>query len=134
AEQSTAAVYRRIVLPVTIAGVLALGVSLRFYAIGEHFSHIDDIVSIAGPYMVKQGQPFVVSVPGSRGALSVTIDAHRIKTNPLLYAAYITTTTYAPLQFAAYPLFLSGEYGYREFLLRGRLPSAICLALALLFF
>lgn len=127
--------YKRRILPSSVAFLVVLGIALRFYGIHEHFGHIDDLVTIAGPYMINQGLPMKVSVPGTGGALEVEVDAHRIKTNPLLYAAYVSATqTYAPLQFFLYPLLLSGDYSYREFLIRGRLPSALFSSLALLFF
>lgn len=123
--------YRRVALPGAFTVLLILGVVARFHGLGEHFAHVDDLVTIAGPYLVNQGEPLTLAVPGSGGRVSVTVDAHRIRANPLLYAAYVSGTTYAPLQFLLYPLFLNGDFSYRGFLWRGRLPSAIFASLAL---
>lgn len=103
----------------------------RFYRIGDHFAHVDDLVAIAGPYVVRQGLPFQVDVPI---AGAVEVDATRIKQNPLAYAAYMSTTTYGPLQYFFYPLVVGGEYSYREFLVRGRLPSAVAASVAVVLF
>lgn len=120
---------------VIASALVTVGTAIRLIGIKDHFGHIDDLVTIAGPYLINQGQPMTVVVPGTAGRVTLTVDAHRIKTNPLLYAAYVSATqTYAPLQFLFYPLLLSGEYSYREFLLRGRLPSAIAGCLSLLAF
>lgn len=124
--------YRRVVLPIAVSLLVLLGIWLRYHGISEHFAHVDDLVTIAGPYLINQGYPRTVTIPGIH--LSLTVDAQRIKSNPLLYAAYVSGTTYAPLQFLFYPLVLSGDYSYRGFLLRGRLPSAIFASLALLVF
>lgn len=126
--------YRWAALPAAFVALLAVGIGLRFHGLDEHFSHVDDLVTMAGPYLINQGEPLTMAVPGSGGRLSVTIDARRIRSSPLLYAAYVSETTYAPLQFLFYPLFLNGDFSYREFLWRGRLPSAIFASLALVAF
>ena len=126
--------YQWAVLPAAFVVLLAVGIGLRFHDLGEHFSHVDDLVTIAGPYLINQGEPLTVTVPGTGGRLSLAVDAYRIRSNPLLYAAYSTLTTYAPLQFLFYPLFLNGDFSYREFLWRGRMPSAIFASLALVAF
>jgi len=145
-------VYRKWIIPICVTCLLIAGVALRFYGIDEHMTQIDELASIAGPYMTNQGHPRTVSMFNlfSKGAadlrvrpkpeiadfLTFTIDSTRIKTNPFIYAAYVSTvTTYAPAQFFFYPILLSGDdYSYREFLVRGRLPSAIFSSIALLFF
>ncbi len=119
---------------VAVALLLAIGVFLRFYGLSEHFAQFDDLFPIAGPYVMNQGRPKVVPIPYTNGRWSITVDTRSIKTNPILYAAYVSTATYAPLQFLAFPLVLHGDYRYREFLWRGRLPSAVCASLALFVF
>jgi len=115
-------------------GLVLVGTGLRFWQLDRMFAHIDDLFPIAGPYVMNQGEPKHVAVPYTEGRLRLTVDSGRIKHNPFLYAAYVSTATYAPLQFLAYPLVLSGDYSYREFLFRGRLPSAVFGSLALAVF
>lgn len=126
--------YQRRLLPAAAIAIVVLGAGLRFHQLGYHFAQLDDLFPIAGPYVMNQGHPKVVRVPFVPGAPSIEVDTHRIKRNPVLYAAYASSATYAPLQFAVFPLLLSGDYGYREFLTRGRLPSAISASLALVAF
>ena len=126
--------YRRRLLPAAAVAFVVLGAGLRFHQLGYHFAQLDDLFPIAGPYVMNQGQPRVVRIPFVPGAPSIEVDTERIKTNPILYAAYASSATYAPLQFTVFPLLLSGDYGYREFLTRGRLPSAISASLALIAF
>lgn len=124
---------RRVVLAIAV-GLLLAGAGLRFWQLDRMFAHIDDLFPIAGPYLMNQGAPKRVAVPYTNGRVALTVDSSSIKHNPLLYAAYVSTATYAPLQFVTYPLVLSGDYSYREFLFRGRLPSAIFGSLALAVF
>lgn len=116
-----------------MALLIATGIYCRFDRIDEHFCHIDDLVTIAGPYMINQGHPMDIPVP--KTSYTFRIDAQRIKTNPVLYATYISgTQSYAPAQFLLYPFLLSGEYSYREYLWRGRFPCAFFSALTLFAF
>lgn len=124
---------RRVVV-VLAAVLIAAGTGLRFWQLDRMFAHIDDLFPIAGPYVMNQGAPRTVTVPYTHGQIQVTADTQTIKRNPLFYAAYVSTATYAPLQFTLYPLVLSGDYGYREFLFRGRLFSAVFGSLALVAF
>lgn len=117
-----------------VAALLVAGIGLRFWQLDRMFAQHDDLFPIAGPYVMNQGEPKVVAVPYTGGRLTVTADTQTIKRNPIVYAAYVSTATYAPLQFALFPLVLSGDYPYREFLFRGRLPSAVFGALALVAF
>ncbi len=124
---------RRVVLAIAV-GLLLVGTGLRFWQLDRMFAHIDDLFPIAGPYVMNQGAPKHVTVPYTDGRVALTVDSSGIKHNPFLYAAYVSTATYAPLQFLTYPLVLSGDYSYREFLFRGRLPSAIFGSLVLAVF
>lgn len=124
---------RGLVLAIAV-GLLLVGTGLRFWQLDRMFAHVDDLFPIAGPYVMNQGAPKHVAVPYTGGRLSLTVDSWSIKHNPMLYAAYVSTATYAPLQFLAYPLVLSGDYSYRGFLFRGRLPSAVFGSVALAVF
>lgn len=116
----------RLLAAATIVLVVAAA-AVRFYRLGDHFSHVDELVTIAGPLVVRQGLPFEVDVPllGTR-----IVDSDGIRRSPMLYAAYISTTTYAPVQYAVYPFVVGKDYGYREYLVRGRAPSALASAAA----
>lgn len=122
----------RKLIPVIFSLLLIIGIFLRFYKISEVFSDVDDICPIVLPYLLDPDEQRTIQLPFN---MSITINKDAIKTNPLLYAGMISKLmTYAPLQYLTYPLFLSGDYSYRDFLLRGRLPSAIFGTLALLTF
>ena len=47
--------YPRLVLPVAFTALLVMGTILRFHGLSEHFAHVDDLVTIAGPYLINQG-------------------------------------------------------------------------------
>lgn len=118
--------------PLIVFLILIIGLFLRFYKISDIFSDVDDISPITLPYLLEQGEQKTVSLPFK---FSFTVTKEAIKTNPFLYAGMVSKLmTYAPMQYLFFPAFLSGDYPYREFLLRGRLPSAIFGCLALLMF
>ncbi len=118
--------------PLIVFLIVIIGLFLRFYKISDIFSDVDDISPITLPYLLEQGEQKTVSLPFN---FSFTVTKDTIKTNPFLYAGMVSKLmTYAPLQYLFFPAFLSGDYPYREFLLRGRLPSAIFGCLALLMF
>lgn len=131
--------------------LLCLGLFARFYDLATHFSHCDDI-GVAQTILENKA---TLSLPYFRWTLRNTeyADHDGIWKSSLrtadrfgLLAPGIGLTqyalgaisvprgwTYAPLQFALTPLFISPDQSYRQLLFWGRFPSLIFSALGLLF-
>lgn len=135
--------------------VIAAGIYVRFDFLGKHFSHVDDLGPLVTfikfhPDNVKnrvelyRKNPEMVFISGlwerytqfEKIVGRETAASFISSKNPFSFAYMISKNwTYAPLQYLFYPVFLHhSDYPYQEFLLRGRLTSALAGSLSLILF